>query len=254
MIPGWQAVNRSCGLDLGHGLGAYRVVPEPPSQTGGVRLTVREPQRFRILVLYIYGLLMIVPVAMAMAATSLLNVGLLPALLPLGVALLTALFLPVGFGNPYIARVVRSLAPGPEIASAGFIVQLALTPRVCGGLRALMEDADDVGWLRVEGTQIAYRGDAIDLEVPRECIENVTVQNVGLRGLFLYQRIRMTLRGNSRVECVDVAERSSWLVTGSRRRTRELVQTIHAFVNTAPAVREAAQPGAPEVGRGAAGK
>jgi hypothetical protein len=106
----------------------------------------------------------------------------------------------------------------------------------------------------VEGARLAYRGDAINLEVPRECIEKVTVQNVGLRGLFLYQRVRMTLRGNSRVESLDVAERSSWLVTGSRRRTRELVQTIHAFVNTAPAVRAAAQPGAPEADSGAAGR
>lgn len=199
---------------------------ETPLTGPGPRLQLHGRRRFSIAVVYAYGLLMMLPVAAAMAATTLLKVGLLPALLPLVVTLATALFLPVGFGNPYISRLVRSQLPNRGAGLSGFVVQLTLEPRAATGWRALMEDADDVGFLQIEPNSLRFRGDGLDLEIPWPSVTRVELQNIGLRGLFLYERVRLEVGNGPGFTGVNLAERSSWFTTTARRLTRDLYRQV----------------------------
>jgi hypothetical protein len=216
---------------------------EEPTVVDGLRLEVRQTKRFNLVVVYLFGLLLIVPVLLAMATTSLLSVGLLSAMLPLFVALATALFLPVGFGNPYITWLVRSHLPEGGNGMDGYVVQLTLGPRARSGIRALAEDADDVGFLMITRDGLVYLGDAITLQAPPANISKVKRQNIGLRGLFLYERVRVEITGGSGFQYLDFAERSSWLTPGAKRNTRKLHQALLGQLRKKPSVTTKLQAG-----------
>jgi hypothetical protein len=198
-----------------------------------MEFSVTEPRRFSgsaVLVLNALGLLLIVPVLISFLAVSAVQLSLLTFLVPLAVVALTVLFLPLGFGNPYVSRVVRSLEPAAEDESANFIVQLTTVPRLRGGVRALIEDADDVGWLTVGPDRLSFRGDSVRLSVPRERLGKVALKNIGWRGLFLYgSRVMITVPDLPNVQAVLFAERSSWLLPGSRRESRRLYERLAAL-------------------------
>jgi hypothetical protein len=144
-------------------------------------------------------------------------------LLPFLAVAITALFLPFGLGNSYIVRLVRPLKPATASDAKTFIVQLTLSPRIRSGLRALLEDADDVGYLSVSESELVFQGDSVKLSVPKDCIEAVRPRNIGMRGLFVYgRRIEVVISGLPNVASIQFAERSSWLLPASRRVTREL--------------------------------
>lgn len=174
------------------------------------------------MVVNLFGLLLAAPVMVSVLYVSLLTFGVWTVLIPCLVVAMTVIFLPLGFGNPYVAKVVRSLHPASEDGE-GFIVQLRLSPRIRAGLRAIMEDADDVGCLSATEDAIVFAGDSVRLCVPRSSIEEVRVQNVGLRGLYVYGgRVAVRVRGLPGVEVVEFTERCSWLLPGSWRISRRL--------------------------------
>jgi len=116
-----------------------------------------------------------------------------------------------------------------EAASEGqnFIVQLTLTPRLRSGLRALLEDADDIGWLSVTPSSLLFRGDSIQLTVPFTQIQQLEPQSIGWRGLFVWgPRVRLRVSGLPKVEALEFAERSSWLLPASRRTARRLFRCL----------------------------
>jgi hypothetical protein len=176
-----------------------------------------------------YGLLLVIPVLASIVVMS-LYIAEWSLAVPFVAILATAFILPFGLGNPHVCRLVRSFCP--EAAKGdGFVVQLTYQPRMRSGLRALLDDADDVGWLSFTDKGVVFEGDATRFSVPYENVERVQGQNVGLRGLYVYgRRLELKIHGMAKVDSVLFAERSSWILPGSRRITRALWKQAAARV------------------------
>jgi hypothetical protein len=182
-----------------------------------------------------YGILLATPIFSSIIVVSVIKLGVLTILIPLLAVAATAYFLPFGLGNAYITRLVRSLIPGAGKNEDGFIVQLTLSPRLRSGLRALLEDADDIGYLTFSRNELCYQGDSVKLSVPWENIQLVRPRNIGLRGLFVYgRRIKVVVSGWPEVEAFEFAERSSWLLPASRAITRRLYERLSTNVAPLP--------------------
>jgi hypothetical protein len=193
-------------------------------------IEVAQPKLFRagaVAAVNAYGALLAAPFVISVLVVSVTKFGLLTALIPLSVVAATAYFLPFGLGNTHITRLVRSLNPTVAKGGEGFVVQLTLSPRLRSGLRALLEDADDIGYLTFSGNELLFQGDSVKLSVPFDRIELVRPRNIGLRGLFVYgRRIKVVVSGLPQVESVEFAERSSWLLPTSQAITRRLYQRL----------------------------
>ena len=125
-----------------------------------------------------------------------------------------------GISSRVRCRLVRSFCPAAANGE-GFVVQMTYQPRLRSGLRAVLDDADDIGWLSFTDEGVVFEGDSTRFKVPYESIESWQPQNVGLRGLYVYgRRLELKVRGMSKVQSVLLAERSSWVLPGSRRNTR----------------------------------
>lgn len=176
-----------------------------------------------------YGLVLGLPVFVAMLGVASVPLGLVTLLLPLGVLAAVTVVLPFGFGNSHVARLLRDV--GRPAAPHPLAVQLTLHPRICSGLRGLLEDADDFGWLAVTASHLVYAGDAVQLSVPLARIRAIQLRNIGFRGLFVSgARIRITLDPvpGEGAAVLEVAERSTLLLFRSRRVTRELFDGLRA--------------------------
>jgi hypothetical protein len=202
------------------------------SNTATIEIT--PPKLFTadaVAVVNVYGLVLAVPFLISILVISVLRFGVLTALIPLLIVAAMAYFLPFGLGNTYVTRLVQSLKPAAAQGGDGFIVQLTLSPRLRSGLRALVEDADDIGYLSFTETDLHFQGDSVKLIVPFDRIEQVQPQNIGLRGLFVYgRRIKVVVSGLPQIESLEFAERSSWLLPMSRATTRRLNERLSAKV------------------------
>jgi hypothetical protein len=197
-------------------------------------IEVAQPRLFTtsaVLAVSAYGALLGLPFFASVLVVSVIKFGLLTALIPLLAVAATAFFLPFGLGNTHVTRLVRLLSPAAAQAGEGFIVQLTLSPRLRSGFRALLEDADDIGYLAFHGNELLFQGDSIKLSIPFDCIKLVRPRNIGLRGLFVYgRRIKVVVSGLPHVESVEFAERSSWLLPTSRVITKRLYQCFSTRV------------------------
>jgi len=195
----------------------------PPTD---VRVEITRPKVYgtpAVLAVHTYGFLLVIPVLASIAGLSLLPAGFGPLLLPLAAVIVTACFLPLGLGNPHISRLVRSFCAEAQRGDRGYIVQATFTPRIRSGLRAVLEDADDIGFLCFTDSALVFHGDSVRLSIPFQQLGEVRPQNVGLRGLFVYGlRIEVPVKGIPQLAAIQFAERSSLLLTGSRRTTRRL--------------------------------
>jgi hypothetical protein len=119
-----------------------------------------------VFVINAYGLLLIIPFLVSVLAISLLKFGLLTWLIPVGVVVATAYLLPFALGNARIVKLVRSLNAPASKAEDCFVVQLTCSPRIRSGIRALLEDADDIGCLSFTGSELVFHGDSVKLSLP----------------------------------------------------------------------------------------
>jgi hypothetical protein len=194
------------------------------------KIEIGPPRRFTlsaVLIVTAYGLILGLPFVLALLALSLIRFDLLGLLIPLLALAVTAYLLPLGLGNPFVARLVRSLGPAPGTPEASFIVQLTLSPRIRSGLRAALEDADDVGWLSLSDSALQFQGDSVKLSVPFSSITQVRPQNIGLRGLYVYGRkVTVEVSGLPEVSALEFAERSSCLLPTSRRIARQMCEHL----------------------------
>ncbi len=175
-----------------------------------------------ILVVCAFGLLLLLPVILSMLVVSVLPIGFWTLAIPAATIGAATYFLPFGSGNSYVAQLVRPIQPAAPAGPEAFIVQVTFRPRLRSGIRALVEDADDVGWLTVTESLVTFRGDSIQLSLPREQIQGVRAQSIGPRGLFLYPRLVVAVSGLGQARELRIADRSSWVLPEARRRTREL--------------------------------
>jgi hypothetical protein len=213
-------------------------------QSNAATIEIAQPRLFTagaVAVINAYGILLAAPLLIAILVVSLIHFGILTLLIPLLVVVATAYFLPFGLGNTHVARLVRSLNPAAGKGEDSFIVQLTLSPRIRSGLRAILDDADDIGSLNFTGSGLVFQGDSVSLSVPFDHIEQVRPLNIGLRGLFVYgRRIKVVAAGLPQITSFEFAERSSWLLPESRRITRMLSDRLSARV------RQEQKPGAIE--------
>ena len=152
--------------------------------------------------------------------------GIFSLLIPLLVIVATLYFLPFGLGNAYVARLIRALKPGTGKDQEAFVVQLTLSPRIRSGLLAVIEDADDIGWLSFTASELLFHGDSVKLSIPFDQIKKVQRQNIGLRGLFVISRIELVIPELPKVKSLEFAERSSWVLPTSRKITKNLYQQL----------------------------
>jgi hypothetical protein len=199
------------------------------------RIEIRPPRfltPLAMLLVWAFGLLLVIPLVVSALVVSLYSFGSHTLILPIVAVLLATWFLPFGFGNPAVSRLVRSQRPvsGQE----RFVVQLKLAPRLATGLRAVIDDADDFGSLTFNPTALLYEGDSVTLEIPYDSIRAVEAQSIGWRGLFLYEpRIAVTVFGLPDIDQLEFTERSSWVLPTSRKVSKALYQRLSAAVPSA---------------------
>lgn len=200
------------------------------SNPGAGHVEITSPHVFTpgaILIIAAFGVLLAVPVMASLVAVTVIKLGILTVLIPGFTIAVSAYFLPLALGNPIVKKLVRSV--NPEVDEAGFIVQMTLTPRIRSGLRALIEDADDLGCLRFTASELVFEGDSVRLRIPWQQIADVRSQNIGWRGRYVYgSRIMVTVAGMSNFETVNFSERTSLLLPTSKRITRKLHERICA--------------------------
>lgn len=189
-----------------------------------------------VMIISAYGVLLLLPLFFSILLVSLLKFSLLTILIPLLVVIATVCLLPFGLGNTYVTRLVSSLATAAGKGEDEFVVQLTLSPRIRSGVRAILDDADDVGYLSLTSAEVVFQGDSVKLSVPYDHIVEIQPHNVGLRGLFVYgRRIGVLVSGSPRMEGLEFTERSSWLLFTSKRITRRLYEQLSAKVSAAAA-------------------
>jgi hypothetical protein len=177
------------------------------------------------------GVFLLIPIGIAVLLTNLsliffpslafcVSVLLLAAILPI-------YFFPLGLGNYYVTRLTKRFHPNTIESESRFTVQVALSPRIKFGIRAFMEDADDVGYLFFTSTSIIFEGDSIKLSLPFNQIERIDSKNIGWRGLWICgPRLVVTPKGLPNVTSLVFAERSSLALPSSRRTAKNLYRCL----------------------------
>ena len=201
-------------------------MPAPPATA---QIEITPPRIFTTISVFVvcaFGILLGIPLLVSVLAVSLIRPGILSLLIPLLVIAATAYLLPFGLGNSYVTRLVRSLKSSTDGNQEGFVAQLTLSPRIRSGILALVEDADDIGWLSFTASELLFHGDSIRLSIPFDQIKKVQRQNIGLRGLFVISRIEVVVSGLPKANSLLFAERSSLLLPGSRETTKRIYQQL----------------------------
>ena len=206
--------------------------------TGTPRIEIRPPTLFTfgaVVISSIYGLLLIIPVLGIILAVTVFKYGVLTFLVPLAGIAVATFFLPLGFGNPFITRLVRPLRKECDANGQVWTVQFTAEPRMRSGLRGLAEDADDVGLLWYTQSALEFKGDAVRLTVPYDCIAKLGQQSAGIRALFLYgAQMVVTVPGLAGIDALRFAERASWILPSSRQNARQMCQALREKMAAAP--------------------
>jgi hypothetical protein len=199
-----------------------------PSSSPEPAFQVASPREFKLGALFAinaYGVLLATPVVFAVLAVTVMRLSVLTFLLPLLTLAFATFFLPFGFGNACVTRLVRRSLPPPAPDSR--VVQLTTNPRMHAGVRAVLEDADDVGWLTITDTHLRFDGDSVRLALPLSDIQEIRLRNIGFRGFFLSaSRLCVTSLKLGGLKSVEFSERSTMALPRSRKTTRELWQIL----------------------------
>jgi len=130
-------------------------------------------------------------------------------------------------GNPYVRIMVNKYEGLIESNKKDFIFQVSFTPRVHGGFRGFMEDADDIGYLKVSENSIIFAGDHVNFILPFTKIEDISLKNSGWRCLWLYgQRIKLMTNVLPNYQAIELVERQSNTLLSSKNITAGIVQKI----------------------------
>lgn len=168
---------------------------------------------------------------MLVSATPL---GLWTYLIPGLVLVGTVVCVPFFQGNAFVMPWVRALDPMAGKGQESFVVQLTLAPRVRTGLRAALDDADDIGSLRVEPRRLVYVGDSMELELPFTHVRQAKLENIGWRGLFLYRApVMLEVEGLPGIKEIRFVDRSAMVLPGSGRISRRLLEAVRGGVERA---------------------
>jgi hypothetical protein len=115
---------------------------------------------------------------------------------------------------------------------SGTIYQLSLNPRVYKGLRELLEDADDVGVLRIETDRIIYSGDSVNISIPYSAIRSVKKHNVGWRAFWISgKRIKIILKDIDEYSGIELVERQSITIIQANKISKHVFSLISDHQN-----------------------
>jgi hypothetical protein len=136
-------------------------------------------------------------------------------------------FWPVAIGNLYVRRIARRCLDRKPSDQPSYVCQVSLTPRLHGGLRGFMEDADDVGHLWITDGVLNFAGDHVRIAVPLRSVQAVSSRNVGNRGLWVAgRRIGITTSAVDGINSFEFLERQSATVVSSRRISAAIIQEL----------------------------
>lgn len=183
-----------------------------------------------IIISSLYGLIVMFPVVVAILVVTVLQFGLWTFLVPLAVIGAATYFLPLGFGNPYVTRLVRPLRPPSVQSQDFFVVQFSTSPRIRSGPMALLEDADDIGVLVFSESTVEFYGDSVRLSVPFSEITDLRQRNAGFRALFAYGHQLAFQVPSLNGVAFRFAERSSRVLPSSRKIANRMYQQLKARV------------------------
>jgi hypothetical protein len=202
-----------------------------------VAFEIRDPKLFTsrsILALHVYNLALLLPILASLIVVSLFRLGVVTLLVPLLSIAATAYILPLGTGNALIRRLAKRIPapPQPKPQSPDKTVktcvgQLTVYPRLRNGFRAMIDDADDIGTLTIDGDSVRFTGDSVTLVLPFSSISTIHPHNIGIRGRFLYGKpIEFRVKGVPTVERFDFVERQSLVLPASKRISKELATAL----------------------------
>ncbi|MCC6357089.1 MAG: hypothetical protein IT577_24660 [Verrucomicrobiae bacterium] len=147
--------------------------------------------------------------------------------------LMMGLFLPVGMSNPLVKTLCAPLRI-EDSTLPQYCVQIKFEPREHRGIRAFLEDADDVGILRFERDSLAFQGDAVSFAVPYSTITDLRRVSTGLRGYYLLGKyIQFDATTIGPYKWIAIGERESNLLTTSHKLSRAIFHTLSERVNSA---------------------
>jgi hypothetical protein len=210
------------------------------------KLTVGEPRHFgtrEVMLVNIFatGVALLPFGAMLAIGIVVFVASLRFGLVPLGFFVCLGLFggmavllLPFA-NNYYVARLVRRHIARPENAEDTFIVQIALNPRVYGGLRGFLEDADDVGYLRFADDGLAFEGDSVNVRLPYDRIDRIEDCNVGVRGFWVVgRRVRVYTKSLPPYCYIEFLEREGLSIRRTRQVSDSIIQAIMRGTRLSP--------------------
>src|SRR5437588_2572132 len=164
------------------------------------KIEISQPRGFGVVSIfgkYVFSLLLAIPfVAAFLIISTVKNLGIWTIGVPLLALGGTVYFLP-SLGNVYVYWMLRGITPqtSNDFPPAR-IVQITLCPRIRTGFRALIEDADDIGYLSFAESELRFHGDSLQVILPFEQLKAVRGENIGLRGAYLScGRIRLDISG-----------------------------------------------------------
>lgn len=155
-----------------------------------------------------------------------------PILLPIGLAALVIsgvlLFLsPAILGNPYVRYIAHGFLQQEQSNELVYICQVSFSPRLHGGFRGFMEDADDVGHLQISDVAIRFTGDHTEFVLPFDLIKVVSYSNVGWRGFWIAGgRINIMTNALDDYEEFEILERQSNTVITAQRISEDIFHEL----------------------------
>ncbi len=197
---------------------------------GNIKIEITPPKLFTkkaIVVLNLYAVLGWFPMGVVIVLIPSIfesfkpEIALSLSLVAAGLAAcLCIYFAPFGMGNPHVRKLVRSLNVSGK---HGYIIQLAIIPRLKSGFWAFLEDADDIGILAITENELVFKGDSVEFSFPYAQIKNIRKKNIGWRGAWIYgNRIQIDFLDLVGKKSFEFAERSSLCIPASRQISAEL--------------------------------
>jgi hypothetical protein len=151
---------------------------------------------------------------------------LLFAAIALSISLFLLFFLPVVINaHAYVRSIVRRIRNG-GLVGVSTVCQVSFAPRVHGGFRGFMEDADDVGRLYISNESLNFVGDHIQISLPFGLIKEVRVNNIGWRRLWCGKRVRILTDAFDHYDSIEILERCSNTLMKSHQITQEIISQI----------------------------
>lgn len=146
-------------------------------------------------------------------------------------AMLFPMFTPVFQVNPYIQAVIERTLGLMKRKSAMYDCQITLSPRLCRGLRKLLDDADDVGRLEITSEGVTFQGGSVTLALPFRDIQSSKKMSRKARNLWIAggstRLATSVIDGITYIEFGERQSRTSW---NSRRVSAEIAYVIEQGV------------------------